>query len=715
MSTPAPPSASPPVRVPAPGWRAAESPFHVGELAAQERVGMRERMNVDARRGIRDYMPEQHRAFFAEQPFMVLSGLDASGQPWATLRVGEPGFVSTHDERTVRIAARALPGDPLAASWQVGSLIGGLGIQPATRRRNRVNGVVSAIDQDALTFSVSQSFGNCAKYIQSRVPSFISSAQEDPITPELSTELSDADRALLSRADTFFIATANASSEAGLARGADVSHRGGKPGFIRVDDAHTLTVPDFSGNLFFNTIGNLLQNPRAGLLAIDFESGDLLYLAVDAEIIWEGAEVASYEAAERLMRFHVREVRRTPRVLPFRWSAVQYAPQLAKTGSWKTQPEAVVPAANAWRQLKVVEVCEETPTARSFYLQPVDGATLPRFEPGQFLPIRLNVAGHASPLIRTYTLSDADHGRHYRITVKREGVASTWLHEHVTEGAIIEAKAPSGMFTLVRANTRPVVLLSAGIGITPMIAMLNSLLASQPGDTQPEHIYFIHGARDANDHPFAEQLMAVAATHPQVSVYLRDSRPSEAMPEDGVRSMGRVDIEFLKRVLPFGDYDFYLCGPGAFMQDIYNGLRALNIADDRIRFEAFGPASVKRAQSAVVAPAAEVAATALVAQVPVPAADPAQVSKVVFMRTRRDAMWSKETGSLLDLAEANDVPAQSNCRSGVCGTCSTRLLSGEVTYPVPIEGEVAPGHALICSAIPARTGSGEESTVVLDL
>ena len=124
--------------------------------------------------------------------------------------------------------------------------------------------------------------------------------------------------------------------------------------------------------------------------------------------------------------------------------------------------------------------------------------------------------------------------------------------------------------------------------------MLNSLLASQPGDAQPEHIYFVHGARDANDHPFAEQLMAVAAAHPHVSVHLRDSRPSEVTREDGVRSVGRVDIEFLKRVLPFGDYDFYLCGPGAFMQDLYNGLRALNIADDRIRFEAFGPASVKR-------------------------------------------------------------------------------------------------------------------------
>ena len=673
---------------------------------------MRERMNVDARRGIRDYMPEQHRLFFAEQPFMVLSGLDASGQPWATLRVGEPGFVSTPDERTVRIAGRALPGDPLAASWQIGSLIGGLGIQPATRRRNRVNGVITALDHDALSFSVSQSFGNCAKYIQSRAPSFISSAQAEFVTPELSAELSDADRALLSRADTFFIATANASTDAGLARGADVSHRGGKPGFIRVDDAHTLTVPDFSGNLFFNTIGNLLQDPRAGLLAIDFESGDLLYLAVNAEIIWEGAEVASFEAAERLMRFHVREVRRTPRVLPFRWSAVQYAPQLAKTGSWKTQPEAVAPAASAWRKLKVVEVREETPTARSFYLQPLDRAALPRFEPGQFLPIRLNVAGHASPLIRTYTLSDADHGRHYRITEKREGAASTWLHEQIKAGEIIEARTPSGAFTLERANPRPVVLLSAGIGITPMVAMLNSLLASSAGQTQPEHIYFIHGARNANDHPFAAQLMAVAAAHPQISVHLRDSRPSEATPVDGVRSVGRVDIEFLKRVLPFGDYDFYLCGPGTFMQDLYNGLRALNIADDRIRFEAFGPASVKRAKSAAVALVAE---GAPVAELPASAPAPTQLSKVVFMRTRRDAMWSKEAGTLLDLAEANDVPAQSMCRYGICGTCSTRVLSGEVSYPIPIDGEVAPGHALICSAIPARTGTGEESTVVLDL
>ncbi|HEY1996984.1 pyridoxamine 5'-phosphate oxidase family protein [Paraburkholderia sp.] len=686
-----------------PGWRAVESPFHAGELAAQERAGVRERMDVDARRGIRDYMPEQHRKFYAEQPFMVLGGVDESGQPWASLRVGAPGFVSTPDEHTLRIAGRGLAGDPLAGAWKVGALVGGLGIQPATRRRNRVNGVVTAIDDNALTVAVSQSYGNCAKYIQGRAPVFVEAAVDQHAAPLVSTTLSDEDRALLARADTFFIASANASNEAGMGRGADVSHRGGAPGFIRVDADGTLTVPDFSGNLFFNTVGNLTLDPRAGLLLIDFETGDLLYLAVHAEIVWEGAELASFEGAERLLRFHVRGVRRSRGALPFRWSAVQYAPQLAKLGSWPGTTSSVAPA--PWRKLRVIDVRDETPSARSFYLQSADGSALPHFEAGQFLPIRLHVPGLAAPLLRTYTLSDADHGRHYRITVKREGAASAWLHDQIKAGMEIEAKAPTGAFTLDKASPRPVVLLSAGIGITPMIAMLNSLLAetAEQGQTR-EHIYFIHGAREFSEHPFAEQLRAAAGAHANVSVHLLDSRPAQANVSG---TTGRVDIDYLKRVLPFGDYDFYLCGPGAFMQDLYNGLRALNIADERIRFEAFGPASVKRGgekgdAAAPVQPAAV-------------RKDAAQSTKVVFMRTQREALWSKEDGSLLDFAEANGVTAPSVCRSGVCGTCSTRLLSGNVSYPVPCEAPIEPGHALICSAIPAKTGTGDASTVVLDL
>jgi ferredoxin-NADP reductase/predicted pyridoxine 5'-phosphate oxidase superfamily flavin-nucleotide-binding protein len=699
MSSPAPA----PVAAPPSGWRAMESPFHASELAAQERAGVRERMDVDARRGIRDYMPEQHRLFFAEQPFMVLGGVDETGQPWATLRVGAPGFISTPDERTLRIAGRTLAGDPLGRTWQVGSVVGGLGIQPATRRRNRVNGVITAIDDHAITIAVSQSFGNCAKYIQSRTPVEFNVAEESSEQPLVSNRLNDADRALLARADTFFVASANTSSEAGMGRGADASHRGGKPGFIRIDDDNTLTTPDFSGNLFFNTIGNLMHDPRAGLLVIDFDTGDLLYLAVDAEIIWEGPELDSFDGAERLIRWHVREVRRTPRALPMHWSGVQYAPQLVKTGSWK-EVEITPAAVGAWRKLKVYKVSDEAPGMRSFYFQAADGSALAAYEPGQFLPIRLHVPGLAAPLIRTYTLSNAHDGRYYRITVKREGAASTWLHENVEAGMEIEAKAPGGGFVLDRTSGRAVVLLSAGIGITPMMAMLNSLLADTSGHAQPEHIHFIHGARRPEERPFAEELKAAEQAHSHLSVHLRDSQ-ADVVPGAN-SSAGRVDIAYLKSVLPFGDYDFYLCGPAAFMQDMYSGLRSLNIADDRIRFEAFGPASVKRTESA---------APALTVAKPVAPRDPERSSKVVFMRTHRDAQWSPEDGSLLDFAEANGVTVASNCRSGVCGTCATRVLSGDVTYPVPCEGEIPAGHALICSAIPARMGSGEESAVVLDL
>jgi ferredoxin-NADP reductase/predicted pyridoxine 5'-phosphate oxidase superfamily flavin-nucleotide-binding protein len=677
------------------GWSAAESPFHSGELAAQERAGVRERTDVNARRGIRDHMPEQHRQFFAEQPFMVLGGVDTAGQPWATLRVGKPGFVSTPDARTLRIAGSALRGDPLAGAWRVGALVGGLGIQPATRRRNRVNGVITALDDRAMTIAVSQSFGNCAKYIQSRTPTPVEvHAQDDAAATLVSDHLDDADRELIAHADTFFIASANTSEDAGYGRGADVSHRGGKPGFIRIDNDRMLSTPDFSGNLFFNTIGNLMRDARAGLLLIDFVSGDLLYLAVDAEIVWEGKDLESFAGAQRLIQWRIREVRRTPRALPLRWSSVQYAPQLAATGSWETTPNA----ANSWRKLKVSQVRDEAPGIKSFYLQAADDTPLTPFEPGQFLPIRLHVPGLAAPLIRTYTLSGSQNDPRYRITVKREGAASAWLHENVGTGTEIDAKAPGGGFVLERRNKRPIVFVSAGIGITPMVSMLNSLLVDarelEPHEPR-EHIHFIHGARHAEDHPFANELRAAAQAHPNLSVHLRESRPAKTS-----SSAGRVDIAYLKSVLPLDDYDFYVCGPGAFMQDIYTGLRALNIADDRIRFEAFGPASVKRSDGAVPV---------------VRERDPERSSKVIFMRSQRHARWSSEDGSLLDFAEANGVAVSSNCRSGVCGTCSTKVLAGEVSYPVPCEAEIAAGHALICSAVPARTGAGEESSVVLDL
>ncbi|WP_082709811.1 pyridoxamine 5'-phosphate oxidase family protein [Burkholderia sp. TSV86] len=307
--------------------RAVAAPFHEGELVAQQRAGVAAVAEALGRRGVRMFMPDQHRTFYAQRPFFVVGGLDADGQPWATLRAGEPGFVVSPGPRTLAITGGELRDDPLAGCWRAGSLFGGLGIEPHTRRRNRINGIVTAIDSDTMSVTVSQSFGNCPKYIQSRVP-WRRPVDEGALPPQhRAAWLADADCEWLARADTFFIASANAEEAAGRARGVDVSHRGGLPGFVRVDDERTLTAPDYSGNNLFNTIGNLLREPRAGLLFVDFEHGGLLYIAADAQIIWDGPELAAFDGAQRLVRFKIREVRRSAGVVPFKWSAPEFAPQ----------------------------------------------------------------------------------------------------------------------------------------------------------------------------------------------------------------------------------------------------------------------------------------------------------------------------------------------------------------------------------------------------
>jgi len=318
--------------MPLAGWDREESPFHAGEVAIQRRLGIDEKIDRAGRRIIRTFMPDQHREFFAQLPFILVGSVDGSGQPWASMLTGRPGFLATPDDRTLTIAAQPVPGDPL--TLVPGAAVGLLGIEPPTRRRNRANGTVSRADTGGITVAIQQSFGNCPKYIQARTAEPIEAA---PSTrpPRVSPGLDEADRALIAAADTFFIATAHLSGETG--RGADVSHRGGKPGFVRVE-GNRLTVPDFVGNFLFNTLGNLALEPRAGLLFPDYATGDLLSLATTGEIIWDGPEVATFEGAQRLMRFDVTQAVRLPGALPFRWSDAEYSPALERTGMWAATP-----------------------------------------------------------------------------------------------------------------------------------------------------------------------------------------------------------------------------------------------------------------------------------------------------------------------------------------------------------------------------------------
>jgi len=316
-----------------------DSTFHAGEKALQERAGVRGRLAQAGPKVIRDYMPDQHRLFFAELPLLFVGSLDAQGRPWASVLTGMPGFIASPDPHTLTVHARPAASDPFAQNLEVGIPIGLLGIQLETRRRNRMNGTVTALRPDGFTVKVGQSFGNCPQYIQSRVPWFDSTAYEagGPAVREETARLSDMAADLVARSDTFFIASAAPDTGSDAAHGVDISHRGGRPGFVRIERSASGTVlsfPDFRGNFYFNTLGNIAANPRAGLLFVDFDSGDLLSLTGKAQVIWDGPEVAAFAGAERLVRVEVERGFYIRNAVPLRWSEPEYAPQLARTGTW---------------------------------------------------------------------------------------------------------------------------------------------------------------------------------------------------------------------------------------------------------------------------------------------------------------------------------------------------------------------------------------------
>lgn len=299
------------------------TPFHAGELKAQALAG-----GGASGSGIRDVMPDQHRTFFALLPYIFVGVIDDAGWPIATLLMGAPGFVQARDAVTLRIDALPDPLDPAAQGFVEGRDIAFLGLDFATRRRNRANGRIARRDACGVTVAVRQSFGNCPRYIQSRA---IGQRAQTRSGIDALAALDPAATALIEQADTFFVAT-RARQDAGVSHGADISHRGGRPGFVRVE-GDTLTIPDFAGNRYFNTLGNMIGEPRAALLFMDFETGDLLQLQGMAEIDWAGDHASALVGAERMWRFHIVRGWRRAAGSPLCASPPDYAPTTLRTGT----------------------------------------------------------------------------------------------------------------------------------------------------------------------------------------------------------------------------------------------------------------------------------------------------------------------------------------------------------------------------------------------
>jgi ferredoxin-NADP reductase/MOSC domain-containing protein YiiM len=351
-------------------------------------------------------------------------------------------------------------------------------------------------------------------------------------------------------------------------------------------------------------------------------------------------------------------------------------------------------ATEGFRTLIVDRKVPESDTITSFYLVPEDAKPLPSFIPGQFLPFRLDIPGQPTPLTRTYSLSDRPNPEYYRLSIKREpppgdrpdlppGLSSNYFHDRVEAGTRLRARSPRGKFYLDPKGERPVALISAGVGLTPMISMLNAIV--EAGSGRP--VWFIHGARNGREHAMGTHVRAVAEGNDNVRAHISYSRPLpgdvEGRDHDG---RGRVDGDLLKRLLPDNDLDFYLCGPTPFMKALYKGLLGWGVPEDRIHYEFFGPGSALTEGDGAEAAAECVECSAEI--------------EVTFSRSGLTAKWNPSFASILDMAEGLGLSPDYSCRSGICHTCMCALKDGEVEYVEEPLDPPDPGSVLICCSKP---------------
>jgi ferredoxin-NADP reductase len=337
------------------------------------------------------------------------------------------------------------------------------------------------------------------------------------------------------------------------------------------------------------------------------------------------------------------------------------------------------PALKAWtgvRPFRVTAVVDESQDCRSFYLMPEDGRPLSRFEPGQYLTFHLPTADPMRPLVRCYSLSDRPREDYYRVTIRRVtgGKGSSYFHREARPGSRLQIEAPQGGFFLDPTNGSPVVLIGAGIGVTPIVSMASALV--HRGDARP--VYAFTGFRSSAEHPFRTQMSELAAAAPNMNLDVSYSQPSA---EDRHKRLfnheGHVSLARLQSALPSSNFHYYICGPAAMMESLIPALLGWGIPREHIRYEAFGPASVQGFGDACTAPC-----------------------RVQFSRSAKSLHWSGKETSLLQVAEQGGVRLESGCRAGSCGQCRVMLAAGKVKHTKPPSIELIDGECLACIARP---------------
>jgi ferredoxin-NADP reductase len=349
----------------------------------------------------------------------------------------------------------------------------------------------------------------------------------------------------------------------------------------------------------------------------------------------------------------------------------------------------------SYRKFVIDQIVPESAFAKSIYLRPADGQPLAPYLPGQHLPLRLAIPGANEPIYRLYTLSDCFHGQdRYRLTIKKEappadkphlpgGLSSGYFTDIARAGDVIEAKAPNGNFYLDVTRQHPVVFIAGGIGVTPLLAMVNAVVRQQP--TRP--VWFFFALRGKQDHVFREHLSQISQNHPNIKLFVAYDRvgPGDVHGTD-YHMQGRIDAAFLASVLPTLQLEYYICGPSPMMRSLIGGLQEAGVGSGQIKTESFGPASYQEK---------------LGHSEPQPTT--AEPQTVTFQRSRKTIPWDPKARSLWHFADQHQVEISSGCLYGDCGTCTTRLLAGQVAYVHTTAASVDAGACLPCSCKPVTS------------
>jgi len=348
---------------------------------------------------------------------------------------------------------------------------------------------------------------------------------------------------------------------------------------------------------------------------------------------------------------------------------------------------------NGYRKFTVAKKARECEDVCAFYLKPHDGKPLPPFKPGQYLTFQLDIPGRDKPLVRCYSISDSPHhSDYYRVTIKKEntppdkpgvppGAASGFFCDAVKEGDILSVKAPTGQFFLDMTKNNPIVLVAGGVGVTPLLCMAQAIAASG----SKRETWFFFGVRNKQEHIHKIELEELAAKNDNIHLHVCYSRPGPNEVKDrDYQHEGRVSTELLKELLPSNNFEYYLCGNGAFMKSITEGLEAWGVPEKDVYFEAFGPATVKKKT------------------VPPSRTETDRLAKlqVTFSRSGKIVHWEPNAGNLLDFARSKDVRIDSGCCAGSCGSCLVAIKSGSVDYLKPPDAEPEQGTCLTCICRP---------------